>query len=222
MTEPRKKRGLSIRDINRDASFGGQYQPVPTFEKPAQPIVPAHEPAKPKNDEGSKTVEAKKVPELEDVKPVGEGNRAAPKHDEQSPVIPPKADGAKSQPGEVRNVSFNLYPKESHKADLDALATGKISVTDIVRVAGRATMAAFEPNSNFVEAEDVKRLGAAYRYRTSKNVEVNVLNALHEENNPLSLHSDFTMIRGQIEPLFWAKLDEVVKKLKVQKKGKAD
>lgn len=195
MTDKPKRRKLSIKDLDPKATFGGHYRPE-TTTKPVAAKVPEPESA------------------AKDTAPVAEKPKQVEKPVRAENTVEKTETAKQSETGSVKNVSITLYPLESHKADLDALVTEKISVSDIVRTAGRKTIREFSPSSTFVPAQDVKRLGLQYALRTSKNVESATLKKLHDENNPLELHSDFTMIRGQIEPIFWNKLDELIEHLK--------
>jgi len=217
MTEKRKRRVLSIRDIDRTASFGGQYQPVPTFEAPKPPLAPPAQTA----PQIAKPTERPSEPE-------NPAPPAQPRPADHSTPAPPTTTGTKTaeQPKRRENVTeapmkrvpIHLAPKASQRAALEEASTDKISVTDILRLAGRKTIAEFTPTAKYIEAPDVQRLGGNYIYKTSKNVEQRLLDKLHATNNPLGLLSDFTMIRGQLEPLFWAKLDELLGNLKTRKK----
>ena len=212
MNQPPQKKRPSLKrpGVDRSEGFGGQYAPVrtnyqPASQAPETTAVP--EPPRPERSELQQTAPAVAKPEpKEPAAPV-----ASAVSEESTPRRKPR--GQDKADGQMRRISLLAYPKQEHKAAIDALATGEITAKDIVKLAGRRAAMAFVPKATYVPAADTPRLGMSYRYGTTKNLSASVLDALHAAKNPLGLKSDNELLRGQFEPLFWSNLDAVIKDL---------
>ncbi|MGB1216206.1 MAG: hypothetical protein ACPG4X_22820, partial [Pikeienuella sp.] len=65
----------------------------------------------------------------------------------------------------------------------------------------------------YVPTEKTDRLPTDLSFRTMKTLSASTLDALRDEVDPLRLRSDAAVIQGQLEPIFWAELDAVIKEL---------
>ena len=140
--------------------------------------------------------------------------RSAPK---PPPAPKPPAPSRKPPEGEVgqrKMVNLTAVPLVRHLPELEKLSAYGITVTDAIKVAGRRTLARFEPVASFTERADEDRLPMSFAYKTNKAVDVLILEKLRAEVDPLNLRGEGALIRGQLEPLFWEDLDAVIIELK--------
>ncbi len=116
--------------------------------------------------------------------------------------------------GEMRSVNVRITPKADHKPALDALAAAGLRSQDVLLIAGKRALEKFELSSEFVPHETADRMPTSISYRTTKQLDAGLLDQLREQGDPLRCRSDAYVIQGQLEPVFWAELDAVMKELK--------
>jgi len=122
--------------------------------------------------------------------------------------VPKESDAA-----ETRSVNLFVTPKLDHAPKLDALEAKGLPRRDMIALAGRRATQSFVPEPKFVAPAEVDRMPARGGHKNSKMVEAGLLDRLREKHDPLRIHSDFAMIRGQYELLFWSCLDDVIEEL---------
>ena len=113
-----------------------------------------------------------------------------------------------------KQVNFSLVPLVRHLADLDHLSSLGISGPDVIKIAGRRVIADFEPKAAYIGQAEEDRLSAQHAYKTTKKVDADMMDRMRAETDPLNLRADGSLLRGQIEPLFWQELDAVIVELK--------
>lgn len=114
---------------------------------------------------------------------------------------------------ETRSVNLFVTPRLDHAPKLDALEAKGLPRRDMIALAGRRATQSFVPEPKFVAPAEVDRMPARGGHKNSKMVEADLLDRLREKHDPLRIHSDFAMIRGQYELLFWSCLDDVIEEL---------
>ena len=112
-------------------------------------------------------------------------------------------------------VSLTLGALKRHVSDLTRLAEAGVPSHDVLRLAGRALTDkyAFEPR--YVPPSDAERAGKSFGYfRSTRELPTAELDRLAVKHDPLGLNGSFSLIKGQIEPLFWQCLDDTIEDLK--------
>lgn len=220
----RKKPQIKRPNVDRSQGFGGQYEAEPTpapeptdSEKKSKPEAKAPEETKAMEtpQSGSTTSDTAAEPPQPPQKPVAD--KPAPQATRSASTKRPRRRTDNKEPKPMKKVALTAYPKEDHRAALEAVQSDAVSIMDMVKLAGRRALAQFEPKAEFKAAPDVERMGSTHRYTTTKHVNQPVLEKLHESMNPLGLKSDNEMLRGQFEPLFWSELDSIIEDVKKRK-----
>ncbi|WP_143071566.1 hypothetical protein [Tranquillimonas rosea] len=233
----RKKPQIRRPNVDRSQGFGGHYeaQPKPASEptKSEPKAAPeAQASQEPKTTEVPKAETPQAAATASDEKPAQEPQakaptpqpRQKPAAESPSPAAPSNVSRTRTrrqaknkEPAPMKKVALTAYPKEDHRAALEAVQSEAVSIMDMVKLAGRRALAQFEPKAEFEAAPNVERMGSTHRYTTTKQVSQPVLEKLHESMNPLGLKSDNEMLRGQFEPLFWSELDAIIADVKKRK-----
>ncbi|MGY9038286.1 MAG: hypothetical protein ACKVLA_10755 [Rhodobacterales bacterium] len=118
-----------------------------------------------------------------------------------------------SDAAETRSVNLFVTPRLDHAPKLDALEAKGLPRRDMIALAGRRATQSFVPEPKYVAPAEVDRMPARGGHKNSKMVDGDLLDKLREKHDPLRIHSDFAMIRGQYELLFWSCLDDVIEEL---------
>lgn len=130
------------------------------------------------------------------------------------PIVPKERSPKEPNPKEKKQVNLMLFPLVRHRAGLDHLTSLGVPGSDVVKIAGRRTIAGFEPKASFIELPDAERLPASQAYKTNKTVDASIVTKVRSQADPLNLRGDGSLLRGQVEPLFWQELDAVILELK--------
>ena len=131
---------------------------------------------------------------------------------ESKPAPKPKAP---KKPA-TRAVHVRAAPKKDHGPGLDALEAAGLPASDVVRLAGKRAIDKFELRPKYVAPDEAERLPSNMSFRTMKTLDAQVLDKLRDQADPLRLRSDAAVIQGQLEPVFWSELTNLIKELRKQ------
>ena len=134
----------------------------------------------------------------------------------ETPPVPEKPHAGKKpeKEGPTRLVRLEAALTPRHVEAMKPLVKKGFDQRDVVAVAGRRTVAQFQPDPVFVPNPEADRLPMRQAYRSTKCLPADLLDKLRDEHDPLRLKSDTAMVRGQFETLFWSILDDVIAELK--------
>jgi hypothetical protein len=164
-------------------------QPVPVAEAVAPPAKPASNP-RPKRA----AAQTKQEPAPSQVVP-----KAPPQTSASSKTI----------------VALTLGALKRHVPDLTDLAGAGVSSHDVLRLAGRALTDKYRFEPRYVPPVEAERAGKSFGYfRSTRELPTAELDRLAVKHDPLGLNGSFSLIKGQIEPLFWQCLDDTIEDLK--------
>lgn len=142
----------------------------------------------------------------------GRHRRRAPKvtpAPEPAPI--PEEDAGSEPKTNMVRVAVNVRPLARQAERIKA--TG-LRPQDVLKAAWRTAVAGYTVTPSYVEAPAGKRAGGAtFLYNTTLTVEQEPLAALAQANDPLGVKSAWWLIRGQLEPTFWAALDDLLTRL---------
>lgn len=138
--------------------------------------------------------------------------RRAPKVTPAPEPTPIPEEDAESEPKtNMVRVAVNVRPLARQAERIKA--TG-LRPQDVLKAAWRTAVAGYTVTPSYVEAPAGKRAGGAtFLYNTTLTVEQEPLAALAQANDPLGVKSAWWLIRGQLEPTFWAALDDLLTRL---------
>ena len=84
----------------------------------------------------------------------------------------------------------------------------------VLKAAWQRTAPRYTLAPSYVEPLDVERsLGREYGFSTTLRLNADALTTLLHLHDPLKITPYWSLIRGQVEPLFWQALDEVLAEL---------
>lgn len=96
----------------------------------------------------------------------------------------------------------------------EALIDCGVDPAHVIRAALRRAVKNWELGPDFVAPSEEQRTRITeWRARTSLAVDADALAALLHTHDPLDVLSKWTLIRGQVEPLVWAKIDELLREI---------
>ena len=166
----------------------------------------------------AKTLPAPPDPTASETAPPASGSepsrprRRAPKvtpAPEPAPI--PEEDAGSEPKTNMVRVAVNVRPLARQAERIKA--TG-LRPQDVLKAAWRTAVAGYTVTPSYVEAPAGKRAGGAtFLYNTTLTVEQEPLAALAQANDPLGVKSAWWLIRGQLEPTFWAALDDLLTRL---------
>jgi len=100
----------------------------------------------------------------------------------------------------------------------EALIDCGVDPAHVIRAALRRAVKTWQLGPGFIPPSEEQRTRITeWRARTSLAVDACALAALLRAHDPLDVLSKWTLIRGQLEPYVWAKIDAVLDEIAVQK-----
>ncbi|RLQ84972.1 hypothetical protein [Notoacmeibacter ruber] len=186
-----KKPTIKISDADPNQSFGGEYARF--------------------NDQPA--AETKSAAGKLETNPAPAPARPSARRQKARVQEPPRSAATAVETGDkmaVRRVTLIGYPTNDQLNELEVLADQGLPLADMIRLAGRNALSSFAPKPAFSDYSDDDRARYVDAYRTSKEVPVEVLEELHRQGDPLDFKSDGAMLRGQFEPHFRQKLDDLI------------
>lgn len=192
----------AVREIDPAYTGGLELTPRPS-PSPASPVEPTLESAQ-TNEPAAVT------PAPPDPEPLQEVERAPTSS--RTPATRPARTRPQAAPVAVPKkrivIAVNARPLAKH---VEQMATTGLPEQDVMKAAWRKTAARVALASAFVEPPSADRAGgSAHVYSTTLTLDGQTLAMLTEAQDPLGVKSPWSLIRGQIEPVFWAALDEVL------------
>ena len=195
---------LTGRDPAYSGSFGTDRASSVEHPPPKEPRVPARESSR----------------ALETVQPV-EGGDAPTKpssgtSSESTPLAPSgqpnNAVGAEdqvSQPSRGKvHVPVRLRPLAEQ---VDRIAATGLRPRDVLKAAWRKATSGYVLGPDYIPAPSVSRAGGAtIFFNTTLTVDSQALSALARVHDPLGVQGGWWLLRGQVEPRFWAAIEDVL------------
>ncbi|TNC66265.1 hypothetical protein [Rubellimicrobium roseum] len=193
-----------VREIDPAYTGGLGLTPRPS-QPPASPVEPAPGPAQSNEPPAMPPAAADPEPEVSTgPAPAPTTPRTArPRPARTRPEAPPVA-----APKKRIVIAVNARPLAMH---VEQMAATGLPEQDVMKAAWRKTAARVALAPVFVEPPSADRAGGStHVYSTTLTLDGSTLAALTEAQDPLGVKSPWSLVRGQIEPVFWAALDEVL------------
>jgi hypothetical protein len=199
---PEESPGPALRDQDLSPVIADPQVTEPESEAPAAetPLTPA-----------APSPAASETTPLAGAEPSRPRHRAPKVTPAPEPVPIPEEDAGSEPRTNMVRVAVNVRPLARQAERIKA--TG-LRPQDVLKAAWRTAVASYTVTPSYVEAPAGKRAGGAtFLYNTTLTVEQEPLAALAQANDPLGVKSAWWLIRGQLEPTFWAALDDLLTRL---------
>ncbi|MBP1807674.1 hypothetical protein [Rubellimicrobium aerolatum] len=138
-----------------------------------------------------------------------------------SPALPAAPAPTRKARGQEPKTMFSIWvrPLLAQVPRIDA--TG-LPPQRVLKAAWQRCVARYTLAPGYVEPLAVERSeGRAYGFSTTLRLNAEALTTLLHEHDPLRITPYWSLIRGQVEPLFWQALDEVLAELDDAKTAKS-
>ena len=199
---PEEAPGPALRDQDLSLVVADPQVTEPESEAPAAETPPTPAPPNPA---------ASETTPLADAEPSQPRRRAPRVTPAPEPAPIPEEDAGSEPKTNMVRVAVNVRPLARQAERIKA--TG-LRPQDVLKAAWRTAVAGYTVTPSYVEAPAGKRAGGAtFLYNTTLTVEQEPLAALAQANDPLGVKSAWWLIRGQLEPTFWAALDDLLTRL---------
>ena len=155
------------------------------------------------------------------VEPVKSSSQPAPVASRRRPVIarrttPSKAEDANAQGAEKAIVTVRVRPLARQ---VDQIAATGLSQHQVIRAAWRKAVAGLAISPTYVEPSPEPRAGLNNYFTTTWRVDADTIATLARAHDPLGIEGNWFLIRGQVEPVFWQALDDMLAQLAQAKAG---
>lgn len=202
---PEEAPGPALRDEHPSPVVADPQATEPESEAPAAETLPAPAAPDPASSETAPIAGAEPSRPRRRTPNVTKVTKAP----EPAPV--PEEDAESEPKTNMVRVAVNVRPLARQAERIKA--TG-LRPQDVLKAAWRTAVAGYTVTPSYVEAPAGKRAGGAtFLYNTTLTVEQEPLAALAQANDPLGVKSAWWLIRGQLEPTFWAALDDLLTRL---------
>jgi hypothetical protein len=102
----------------------------------------------------------------------------------------------------------------------EALIDCGVDPAHVIRAALRRAVKNWQPGPDFVDPSTERRTHITeWRARTSLAVDADAVTALQRAHDPLDVLSKWVLIRGQLEPRVWARIDELLAEIAGRRRG---
>lgn len=147
--------------------------------------------------------------------------RPAPPTTERVPAAAPQAPPAQAEPpvpsGRKARVPVSVRIRPTVE-QAGRIATTGLRTRDVLQAAWRQAVVGYKVGPDYVEPQAVARAGGpAGLFDTTLMVDAEPLEALARVHDPLRVKGSWWLIRGQIEPAFWAAIDDVLARIAERK-----
>lgn len=116
-----------------------------------------------------------------------------------------------ARPAERVVVAVNTRPLAGQVERIRACG---LPVRDLMKAAWRQATAGLLIDATYVPPPRVDYApGAAFRFSTTWTIAAEPLATLADEHDPLGVRGSWALIRGQVEPVVWAALDDVLARM---------
>lgn len=151
-------------------------------------------------------------PEVVRVEPAAQPTPAPSPKAARAPAPVPKARKAEAVRAQARTpVSVRVRPLATQA---DRIAATGVKPRQVMKAAWRQAVESCTVGPAFIDPpEDERAAGLAFQFETTLMVDADALAALAHERDPLGVESPWSLIRGQLEPTFWAALDAILAQL---------
>ena len=100
----------------------------------------------------------------------------------------------------------------------EALIDCGVDPAHVIRAALRRAVKTWQLGPEFVPPSEEQRTRITeWRARTSLAVDANALTSILHAHDPLDVLSKWALIRGQLEPLVWAEIDNLLDELQIER-----
>lgn len=148
--------------------------------------------------------------------------RPAPPATERVPAAAPQAPSATAEPPPAPSgrkarvpVSVRIRPTVEQAG---RIATTGLRTRDVLQAAWRQAVVGYRVGPDYVEPQAVARAGGpGGLFDTTLMVDAEPLEELARMHDPLRVKGSWWLIRGQIEPAFWAAIDDVLARIAARK-----
>ncbi len=123
--------------------------------------------------------------------------------------VPPK----RGRAGETRTTRFSVWVRPLLE-QVDRIDATGLPPQRVLKAAWQRAAARYTLGPSYIEPAATDRSeGREYGFSTTLRLDADALSTLLHEHDPLRITPYWSLIRGQVEPLFWQALDEVLAEL---------
>lgn len=222
--------------LKRDPAYGGTFGDRTAEDKagpastagvePSKPVTPGPvvQQPEPRSFQKVVTVEAREPAVERATKPVEPTSQPAPTASRRRrPLVARQTsrsmgEDSTAQGAGKTTMTVRLRPLARQ---VDQIAATGLSPHQVIQAAWRKAAVGLSLSPTYVEPSPEPRAGLDNYFTTTWRVDGDTLAALAQAHDPLGVAGSWFLIRGQVEPVFWQALDDMLAQLAQAKAGSA-